>query len=53
MAQQFQALLTLQKLCKPRPAVGDELKITISRDGQTMDVTVEVGDRNAMTSYQS
>ncbi|KQX68948.1 S1C family serine protease [Paenibacillus sp. Root444D2] len=34
-------------------AVGDKLKLTISRNGQTMDVTVEVGNRNAATSYQS
>ncbi|NOV02288.1 S1C family serine protease [Paenibacillus planticolens] len=34
-------------------AVGDKLKVTISRDGETKDVTVEVGDRNAETSYQS
>jgi len=34
-------------------AVGDKLKITISRDGQTKDVTVEVGNRNAETSKQS
>ncbi|UKS25337.1 trypsin-like peptidase domain-containing protein [Paenibacillus sp. HWE-109] len=33
-------------------AVGDELKITISRDGQTKNVTVKVGNRNAATSYQ-
>jgi serine protease Do len=34
-------------------AVGDELKVTISRDGETKDVTVKVGDKNAATSYQS
>ncbi|NOU72722.1 PDZ domain-containing protein [Paenibacillus sp. LMG 31458] len=34
-------------------AVGDELKITISRDGQTKDVTVKVGNRNEETGYQS
>ncbi|NRF94784.1 trypsin-like peptidase domain-containing protein [Paenibacillus frigoriresistens] len=34
-------------------AVGDELKITISRDGQTKDVIVKVGNRNAETGYQS
>nr|WP_240159788.1 trypsin-like peptidase domain-containing protein [Paenibacillus aceris] len=34
-------------------AVGDKLKITISRDGQTKDVTVEVRDRNAATSNQN
>ncbi|KRE47979.1 S1C family serine protease [Paenibacillus sp. Soil724D2] len=34
-------------------AVGDKLKLTISRNGQTMDITVEVGNRNAATSYQS
>ena len=33
-------------------AVGDELKVKISRDGQTKDVTVKVGDKNAATSYQ-
>lgn len=33
--------------------VGDKLKITISRDGQTKDVTVEVRDRNTATSYQN
>lgn len=34
-------------------AVGDELKVTISRDGETKDVTVKVGDKNAATGYQS
>ncbi|MDR6879936.1 trypsin-like peptidase domain-containing protein [Bacillus sp. 3255] len=33
-------------------AVGDKLKVTISRDGQTKDVTVTVGNRNAEPSYQ-
>ncbi|GGI46936.1 peptidase S1 [Paenibacillus marchantiophytorum] len=33
-------------------AVGDELKITISRDGQTKNVTVKVGNRNTATNYQ-
>ncbi|KRE69972.1 S1C family serine protease [Paenibacillus sp. Soil750] len=34
-------------------AVGDALKVKISRDGQTKDVSVEVGDKNAVTAYQS
>ncbi|MZQ86577.1 PDZ domain-containing protein [Paenibacillus sp. 5J-6] len=34
-------------------AVGDELKVTISRDGETKDVTVKVGDKNAAANYQS
>lgn len=34
-------------------AVGDALKVTISRDGQTKDVSVQVGDKNAVTAYQS
>ncbi|OCT11909.1 hypothetical protein A8709_29030 [Paenibacillus pectinilyticus] len=33
-------------------AVGDEMKVTISRDGQTKDITVKVGDKNAATSLQ-
>ncbi|CAH1199808.1 hypothetical protein PAECIP111891_01397 [Paenibacillus allorhizoplanae] len=34
-------------------AVGDALKVKISRDGQTKDVAVEVGDKNAVAAYQS
>ncbi|MFC3842853.1 S1C family serine protease [Paenibacillus sp. MAH-36] len=34
-------------------SVGDELKVTISRDGETKDVTVKVGDKNTATNYQS
>ncbi|OAS21038.1 S1C family serine protease [Paenibacillus oryzisoli] len=34
-------------------AVGDALKVKISRDGQTKDVSVLVGDKNTATAYQS
>ncbi|NQX62182.1 S1C family serine protease [Paenibacillus qinlingensis] len=34
-------------------AVGDALKVKISRDGQTKDVSVQVGDKNAVAAYQS
>lgn len=33
-------------------AVGDELKITLSRDGQTKEVTVTVGNKNTAASYE-
>ncbi|MFC5452842.1 S1C family serine protease [Paenibacillus aestuarii] len=33
-------------------AVGDQIKLTISRDGQTKEVTVKVGDKNTVKSYQ-
>ncbi|CAN7652805.1 trypsin-like peptidase domain-containing protein [Paenibacillus sp. LjRoot153] len=33
-------------------AVGDALKVKISRDGQTKDISVEVGDKNAVAAYQ-
>lgn len=33
--------------------VGDELQLKISRDGQTKNLTVEVGDKNAAAAYQS
>jgi len=34
-------------------AVGDPIKLTISRDGQTKEITVKVGDKNTVKSYQS
>ncbi|KRF03795.1 hypothetical protein ASG89_03295 [Paenibacillus sp. Soil766] len=34
-------------------AVGDALKVKISRDGQTKDVSVQVGDKNEVAAYQS
>lgn len=34
-------------------AVGDLLKMKISRDGQAKDVSVKVGDKNIVTGYQS
>ncbi|MDR6548855.1 trypsin-like peptidase domain-containing protein [Paenibacillus qinlingensis] len=33
-------------------AVGDSLKVKISRDGQTKEVTVNVGDKNTVPNYQ-
>jgi serine protease Do len=33
-------------------AVGDSLKLTISRNGQTQEITVKVGDKNTLNSTQ-
>ncbi|MNT95080.1 hypothetical protein D3C72_2368900 [compost metagenome] len=33
-------------------AVGESLKVKVSRDGQTKDITIQVGDKNTAAAYQ-